>query len=65
MYSKKHHLTKEEQKTVLKFIQKATGKKQPRRYLFKMFDMCCLYFCIYEDRPKQFLKEYIDKYFEY
>jgi len=56
--------TKEEKELMLKVVQKQTGRKQPRRFLQKMFDMNCLYFVGYENRSKAWLKKEIDRYFE-
>ena len=56
--------TKEEKQTALEIVQKATGRKMPRRFLFKMLDMVCLYFVGYENRSKSWLKQQIDEYFE-
>ena len=56
--------TKEERKLALEIVQKETGRKQPRRFLQKMFDMNCLYFVVYENKSKEWLKKEIDRYFE-
>lgn len=56
--------TKEEKEMLLKIIQRNTGRRQPRRYLQKMFDMYCLYFLVFENRNKEWFKKEIDEFFE-
>jgi len=56
--------TKNEKETALKIVQKRTKKKQPRRFLWNMFEMWCLYFGVVEDRSKNWMKEQIDNCFE-
>jgi len=48
-------------KEVLKYLQKKTGKKQPRRYLLRMFNLACLYFAQVDERDLKEVYSMIDR----